>query len=234
VIERFEGKVVAEKYMETMIHLPEIRKQFVEKAISAKNYSRAKELCNQGLISDKIFPGILHQWNEYLLNIAQREKDTHEVIRLAKMLFLSTFNSQQFYTVLKKFTPPEEWAETVESLIITLKKDRDNSYLPWIYIQEKMFDRLLAYVQNDSHPSIISEYDKYLIPYFAAEIADLYEKTVRNLAKQASDRKDYAECCRWLRRLKKLGEKDRVIILIKELAAANPRKPAFLDELRKV
>jgi len=234
VIERFEGKVVAEKYMETMIHLPEIRKQFVEKAISAKKYSRAKELCNQGLISDKIFPGIVHQWNEYLLNIAQREKDKPEVIRLAKMLFLSTFNSQQFYTVLKKFTPPEQWAETVESLIFTLNKNRDNGYIPWIYIQEKMFDRLLAYVQKDPHPSLISEYDKYLIPSFAAEIADLYETTIRKLAIRASDRKDYAECCRWLRRLKKLGKKDRVIILIKELAAANPRKPAFLDELHKV
>lgn len=234
VIERFEGKEAAEKYLETMIHLPEIRKQFVEKAISVKNYSRAKELCNQGMISDKKFAGIVHQWNEYLLNIAQRQKDIPEVIRLAKMLFLSTFNSQQFYTVLKKFTPPEQWAQTVESMIIALITEGNSDYLPWLYIQEKMFDRLLAYVQKDPYPSIISEYDKYLIPYFAAEIADLYETTFRKLAKRASDRKDYAECCRWLRRLKKLGEKDRVTGLIKEIAAANLRKPAFLDELRKV
>ncbi len=234
VIEQFEGEKMAGEYLETMIHLPEIRTQIVEKAIVTKNYSRAKEICNQGLISDQKFPGIVHRWNEYLLNIAQHQKDIPEVIRLARMLFLSTFNSQQFYTVLKKYTPPEKWAETVESLIFTLNKNRDNGYIPWIYIQEKMFDRLFAYVQKDPHPSIISEYDKYLIPYFAAEIADLYEKTVRNLAIKASDRKDYSECCRWLRRLKKLGQKDRVTALIKELAAANPRKPAFLDELRKV
>ena len=234
VIEQFEGQEVSEKYLETKIHLPDIRRQFVEKAISAKNYIRAKELCNQGLISDNKFSGIVHQWNEFLLNIAQRQKDNIEVIRLAKMLFLSTFNSQQFYIILKKFTPPEQWSETVEDLIFTLKKNRDNGYIPWIYIQEKMFDRLLTYVQNDPHPSIISEYDKYLIPSFASEIADLYETTIRKLSKQGSGRKDYAECCRWLRRLRKLGEKDRVTILIKELVSANPRKPAFLDELRKV
>lgn len=84
VIERFEGEEVAEKYLETMIQLPEIRRQFVEKAISAKNYSRAKELCNQGLISDKIFPGIVHQWNEYLLNIAQRQKGLRGVLPLVE------------------------------------------------------------------------------------------------------------------------------------------------------
>ena len=234
VIEQFEGKDASEKYMETKIHLPDVRSQFVEKAISVKNYIRAKELCNQGLISDNKFPGIVHRWNEYLLNIAQRQKDNIEVIRLAKMLFLSTFNSQQFYTTLKKFTPAEQWSETVEDLIFTLKKNRDNGYIPWIYIQEKMFNRLLAYVQKDPHPSIISEYDKYLITSFASEIADLYETTIRKLSKQGSGRKDYAECCRWLRRLRKLGEKDRVTILIKELVSANPRKPAFLDELRKV
>ena len=38
VIEQFEGKDASEKYMETKIHLPDVRSQFVEKAISVKNY----------------------------------------------------------------------------------------------------------------------------------------------------------------------------------------------------
>lgn len=234
IIGRTEGEKSAQKYAEAMIHLPEIRSEFIEKAIKAKNYYTAKDLCEQGLKLDAGMRGIVNRWNEFLLTIAQKEKDIAEILRLATLMFFETFSYNQYYPILKQYTPAANWLDTVEKLIQKLIRDRNNNSVPWIFIQEKMYDRLLAYVQSNAYPSVISEYDKYLLPHYPAEIADLYEKTIRNLAKHASTRKDYAECCRWLRRLKKGGKTDRSTALLKEIAAANPRKPAFLDELAKV
>jgi hypothetical protein len=234
VIERMDGKEASGKYAESMIHLPEIRRQFVEQFIKEQNYSRAKELCKKGITMDKEFAGIVNEWHEYLLRIAEKEKDIPEILRLATFLFLTTFNSQQFYTLIKKYTPSGQWGQTVEFLLKELKKGRNDNYVTWVYIQEGMHDRLLSYVQANPSSMNIEHFEQYLKPIFPEEIKDLYEKAIRNYALRASNRKGYAECCRLLRRMKKLGDKKRIDDLINELTIAYKSRPAFLDELKRV
>jgi len=101
VIGSLDGGDAAARYAESMLHLPEFRKQFVEQYIREKNYSKAKALCEKGIIMDKKWPGIVDDWNEFLLAIAEKEKDIPEILRLAMKLFLGKFNSKQFYPVLK-------------------------------------------------------------------------------------------------------------------------------------
>jgi hypothetical protein len=234
VIGRLEGSAAAASYIKSMLHLPGIRKQFVEKYIRKKNYSKAKELCEKGIILDKKWPGIVDDWNEFLLAIAEKEKDIPEILRLAMLLFIGKFNSKQFYPVLKKYTPPEKWRQTVEFLIQELNKEHGDEYITWIYIQEGLFDRLLSYVQANPHAMNIERFEQYLKPLYIDEIKDLYEKTIRRYASRASNRKAYSECCRLLRKMKKLGDKNRVDLLIKDLTTSNKSRPAFLDELKQV
>lgn len=234
VIERLDGKEAAVKYAESMLHLPEIRRQFVEQYIQEKNYSKAKELCKKGIIMDKEWAGIVNEWHEYLLRIAEKEKDISEILRLATLLFLGTFNSQRFYPVIKKYTPSGQWEHTVEFLIQQLKKKNNDDYITWVYIQERMFNRLLSYVQAKPSPMNIGHFEQYLKPVYPEELKILYEKAIRNYALHASNRKAYAECCRLLRRLKKLGDKKRIDVLVNELALKYKTKPAFIDELKRV
>jgi hypothetical protein len=108
VIGRLEGTTAADSFLKSMIHLPGIRKQFVEKHILEKNYSAAKELCNKGIILDKEWAGIVDNWNKFLLTIAEKEGDISEILRIATSLFLSQFNSKEFYPLLKKHTPSDK------------------------------------------------------------------------------------------------------------------------------
>jgi uncharacterized Zn finger protein len=234
VIERLDGKEAAGKYAESMLHLPEIRRQFVEKYIQEKNYSKAKELCEKGIIMDKKWAGIVNEWHEFLLSIAEKEKDISEIIRLATLLFLATFNSQRFYPVIKKYTPSGQWEQTVEFLIQQLKKKNSDDYITWIHIQEGMFDRLLSYVQAKPSPINIEHFEQYLKPLYPEELKNLYEKAIRNYALHASKRNAYAECCRLLRRMKKLGDKNRIEVLVNELTITYKSRPAFIDELKRV
>lgn len=234
VIGRLDGNDAAARYAESMLHLPGIRKQFVEQYIRGKNYSGAKELCEKGIIMDKEWPGIVDDWHKYLLTIAEKGKDIPEILRLATLLFLGKFNSKQFYPVIKKYTPSGEWNQTVEFLIKELNKKHGDEYLTWIYIQEGLFDRLLSFVQENPSPMNIEHFEQYLKPLYPEEIKNLYENAIRKHAIQAKNRRDYAECCRLLRRMKKLGDKKQVDVLVRELSVANKSRPAFLDELTRV
>jgi len=234
VIGSLDGEDAAARYAESILHLPEFRKQFVEQYIREKNYSKAKALCEKGIIMDKKWPGIVDDWNEFLLAIAEKEKDIPEILRLAMKLFLGKFNSKQFYPVLKKYTLSDKWAQTVAFLIRELNKEQGDEYITWIYIQEGMFDRLLSFVQANPHPMNIEHFEQYLKPLYPEEIKNLYEKAIRNNAMHASNRRQYAECCRLLRKMKKLGNKQRVDLLINDLITTNKSRPAFLDELKRV
>ena len=234
VIGFLEGSAAADSYVESMLHLPGIRKQFVEKYIREKNYSAAKELCKKGIILDEKWPGIVDDWNKFLLTIAEKEKDITEILRIATLLFLSRFNSKEFYPILKKHTPSDKWNQTVEFLIRELDKKKGDEYITWIYIQEGMFENLLSFIQANPHPFNIEKFEQYLTPIYPGEINDLYEKAIRRYATHASNRKEYAGCCRLLRKMKKLGDKHRVDLLINDLTITYKSRPAFLDELKRV
>jgi hypothetical protein len=234
VIERLEGSAAAASYLESMLHLPGIRKQFVEKYIREKDFSKAKELCEKGIILDKKWPGIVDDWNEFLLIIARKEKNIPEILRLATLLFLRKFNSKEFYPILKKYTPSDKWNQMVEFLIRELNKEQADEYITWIYIQEGLFEKLLSFTQANPHPFNIEKFEQYLAPKYPEEIKDLYEKAILRYATHASNRKAYSECCRLLRKMTKLGDKHRVDLLIKDLSTTYKSRPAFLDELRRV
>ena len=234
VILQMEGEEAAEKYLESVIHLPEIRKKFVEKHILNKQYQKAKELCIKGIQSDQKYGGIVNDWQKYLLRIAELEQDTSEIIRLSTLLFLGSHNDPHHYSRLKEHTPANQWPGVVESLIQKLKTGRSEYNCTWIYIQEGMFDRLFEYVK--SRPSIekLEEFEKHLKDKYRDELLAMYEKEIRQWAKQASTRKSYAECCRVLGRMKKLGKPEQVKLLVGEFQNLYRKQPAFLDELRKV
>jgi len=194
----------------------------------------AKELCEKGIIVDQKHAGIVNDWQEYLLTIAEKEKNIPEVLRLATLLFLEKFNSKEFYPIIKKYTPLHEWPKTVGFLIRELEKEQADEYLTWIYIQEGMLDKLLAFIKENPHPFNIEKFESNLKSMYPEELKDLYERAVRNYALHSSDRRAYKECCRLLGRMKKLGDKKRVDALIHEFAITYKKRPAFLDELKRV
>ena len=234
VILQMEGEEAAEKYLESMIHLPEIRKKFIEKYIVNKQYQKAKELCIKGIQSDQKYGGIVNDWQKYLLRIAELEQDTSEIIRLSTLLFLGSHNDPQHYSRLKEHTPADQWPGVVESLIQKLKTGGSEYYCTWIYIQEGMHDRLFEYVKSRSSIEKLEEFEKHLKDKYRDELLAMYEKEIRQWAKQASTRKSYAECCRVLGRMKRLGKPEQVKLLVEEFQSLYRKQSAFLDELRKV
>jgi len=239
IIEKTKGKDEAEKYIEQNISNFEFRCKVIKKAIAKKNYENAISLAKDGIAQDKTErPGRVKYWIEYLLNIAERQNDSKKIIEYAKVLFKDDNTSEKdYYALLKKNVQPEKWNEFVEGLINDLFKNKygwNSDRINDIYIREGWWERLYESVKEHPTLSNIQYYEKYLKEDFKEEIISLYESGILNFLKGNVDRGNYKEACRYLRRMIKLGAREKVNEIIEHLRKEYPRRPALLDELNKV
>src|SRR5690606_28030850 len=90
----------------------------------------------------------LKVWNELLLEIAIKEKDTDTIRTISQAFILSNFN-RQYYWILKSTFSKDEWAKEMEMLIAVYQKNSRNwfsSNIGNLLVEEKEEKRLLDYV----------------------------------------------------------------------------------------
>ena len=63
---------------------------------------------------------------------------------------------------------------------------------------------------------------------------EIYEKVILGQLAVPMGRGNYQYLCKFLRRMQKLGAKDRVQILVAKLSEKYSNRPAMLEELRRV
>jgi len=176
--------------------------------------------------------GIHLRFQALLLEIAQKGNDTPETLRLARMLFIRT-GEFAYFDLLKKIIPAGEWDETLRQMIPELKGRYFDHIVPEIYLREEKWTDLLAAIQ-EAHPSTGEHYRKQLEPRFPDEMCDLYERFALDTLSQRANRQGYQMACQYLRRIAKLGQKERVDSLVQNLREKYPNRPALLDELKKI
>jgi uncharacterized Zn finger protein len=176
--------------------------------------------------------GIHLRFQALLLEIAQKENDTSETLRLARMLFIRT-GEFAYFDLLKKIIPAGEWDVALRQMIPELKGRYFDHIIPEIYLREEKWTDLLAAIQ-ESHPSTAEHYRKQLEPRFPAEMCDLYERFALDTLAQKANRQGYQVACQFLRRIAKLGQRERVDNLVEDLRKKYSNRPALLDELKKV
>jgi len=101
-----------------------------------------------------------------------------------------------------------------------------------VLLAEKEFDRLLAYCR--SHMSCITRLAKEFPEQYSTAASDIYRQLILQRASTASDRSRYKEVCGLLRGFGAALGTSGMAALAQELKTAYPRRPAFLDELRKL
>lgn len=239
VIERLGSKGDAELFLNQHLDCTPLRERAIESALKCKNYASAKKLALDGLSQDKKrgLPGLISKWEQYLLDISEAQKDIAEIKKYALNLFLDK-NDFTFYERYKKCYTNTEWREEVQNIIGSIIRSKDGRnyalLLPQIYIREKRWPDLMAYVQKDGGPGALEEYTKYLLPHFPDELANVYEKViVENLAPRMG-RGNYQYLCRFLRRFQKLCNQDRTKQLVAKLSEKYRNRPAMIEELSRI
>jgi hypothetical protein len=166
------------------------------------------------------------------------EKDKPHVIEYARHLFINGFRKEQdYYHILKQNTDPAGWAGYVEGLIDEIRRrDRllNTDIIGKIYIAEKWWKKLLDLVAGTRHLPYIQHYEQYLAAAYSAELSELYEKGIRDFLRRNIGRNHYKEACRYMRRMMKLGARDRVTKLVAALRREYPQRTALMEELDRL
>src|SRR4030042_723399 len=239
LIKKMSGETEAEKFIEQNLDNPELRRKALEKAIKTGDFDKAETLARDGIKRDSdTKPGLAKEWYDWLLRIAMKKDDQQKIIEYARYLFVNGFrHDQDYYAILKKYTDPSEWNNFVEGMISEIRKKghwSEIDVIGKIYIGEQWWKRLLGLVSGTNHLPYIQHYEKYLSGKYSGELAELYEKGIRDYLKRMTGREHYKEPCRYMRRMIKLGARKRVNELILSLRREYPQRRALLEELNKI
>jgi len=216
-----------------------IRNDEILRAFENKNFDKAIKLAKEGAINDKEDkPGLVKDWYNWLLKIAQIQKNTSKIIEYARFLLVDDFMPEQdYYQILQNNIEVENWNPFLEELIheiSTDKKWRSRELIRKIYIKEEWWDRLFLMLKQNLTFETIRENEKYLAKDYSLELITLYNNSIPNYLKNNIGRKHYQTACRYIRRMKKLGGTKEATLMIEQLRKEYPRRLALLEELNMV
>ena len=239
LIKQTEGEEKAVQYMEQNISNDDFRKEVIEKAISKKDYNKAIALAEEGLVLNSIeSPGLLDNWSEYLLQVSLLQNDKANILKHARRQFISSnHEKKQYFELLKKHTEPSQWEAYIKGIIKDLSnKDRwhDNYLESQIYVWEEKWDDLLNLMKLNVSLRNIENYEQYLIKDYADEVSEMYQTAILDYMKNNVGRDHYQNACRYLRRMIKMGARDKAGDVIEMLQTLYPKRRALMEELKRV
>lgn len=239
IITKYKTKEEVQKFINKHITNPSIRNSEITKAIENKEFARAIKLSKDGIEYDqKDKPGLVKDWYNWLLEIAQLQKDKTKIIKYARFLFIDNFMpNKDYYEILKQNVEKNKWNDFLEELITEITPKSGWKYTGLvrnIFIKEKWWDRLFLMLKENVSLQNIENNEQYLTKDYAQELVQLYSERLVNYVERNMGRNHYQTACRYLRRMKKLGGNEKVNELIEHLRLAYPKRKALLEELNRV
>lgn len=240
LIRKIKGEKEAEKFLYENISTPSFRQEAIRKNMAEKNFEKAILLALDGIQHDeKNKPGLADDWRDWLLKIAVIQNDKNNIIQYARLLFVNSIREKkEYFNLLKENVAANDWRIFIENVVHDLSKSnpwRNFHQIAQIYINEQWWDRLLSHlVQNNSSLAQMEQYEKYLAPFFPDELADLYEAGIIKFLEDNTGRGHYKEACRYMRRMLKLGAKEKVNQMVAKFRIQYVQRRALMEELARI
>ena len=233
-----KGTKVAQKYLEQNIDNPSFRARAIQDALDQKDYEKATALANDGIDQSSGYPGLIIDWYDWLLKIAESQNDTERIILYARYLLLKSHNPKRdYYQILKEIVPTEEWTNFVEAIVqeaMERKPYYRTDLVASIFIREEWWSRLLDLVKKEYTLDQLAKYEKLLAQHFPSELADLYAERIIRYVENHVGRSHYRTACKYIRKMIKLGARDKADEVISQLRQTHYRKKALMEELDNV
>lgn len=148
------------------------------------------------------------------------------------MVLEQSAGNLDIYKELKAQYSEEEWLTKREELF---KKLPANAHIDRMYKEEKLYDRLLAYVLKSSGLYAVQTYENVLKKEYPKQILNKYQDEVNKMASYTGNRKHYACLVALLRRMKRIkGGTAIVETIVEEWRIKYRNRPAMMDELSKL
>lgn len=229
------------KFMYDNVGNPDFRRKLLQMAWDEENYDEVLRLAKEGIAHDAECAGLVSDWREWEYQVYNHIGDKDNTLRLARHFFFNggrwgdrKFSIENMYSKMKTLVPLNQWSGYVETLISESIGKKNDSYLLFIYTQEKMWERFMEYLRKNPSTYEIDDSPQEVKDLYKDEIIRLYTTAVRKFFQRASDRNSYREGVGLLRNLIKYGGKSEADKIIIEQKSRTPRRPALIDELSKL
>ena len=119
---------------------------------------------------------------------------------------------KDYYNLLKKTISTDLWCEYLEKMIAELlKKENWTTYdkLVSLYVLEENWDRYLILLQKNVTLFRIEAAEKHLTSLYPDQLISLYDLEIRSYIEKNAGRSYYTEACRYIKRMRDLGDKKR-------------------------
>jgi uncharacterized Zn finger protein len=208
--------------------------------------------------------GIVRDWKEKLLSVYMQRNDIPNIKKYALELFLEN-NNMEHYRIYKNQFSKNEWKEQrekiINQLIIKHKKEfkkfskgnienisfKDNNEnesfysftyshkIANVFIEEKLWDKLLKMVEQNPKIEIVAKNTKYLKDSYPNELIEMYKKVIYDYSDKNTGRDAYIRIADMLKLLTKVKNgKEAAKIIMENLLKNYPKRTAMKDELNKL
>lgn len=250
-----QGKMdKVEDLVQQNLDIVSVRQGEVEKAIAGKKFAKAKQLIADGIkiAETNKHPGTVSRWEEQLLQIAILENDLQLTRFYYKKFALdSHWINKEYYNKWRATYKNEAWTGIINKVIeektyhvksnhkknawSSLNAELLHAVAPF-YIEEKYWEKLFDLVKYETRLDTVLKYHKYLMPFYPDELLKIYLPALEEQGGNASDRSAYANLAKLMNDLIKdiPSGKAQIIEVAQRLMVKKPRRPAMIEELKKV
>ena len=241
LLRKFKPQGEVDRYIDEHINNSGIRRDEIARALENKIFDRAIKLAKDGIeYNKKDKPGLVTEWYNWLLKIAQAQDDKLKIIEYARYLLVDDFRQEQdYYKILKGAIDKNDWHPFLEEIIKEVEAQQKRSWgysklVKKIYIEEEWWDRLFGLLKQSLSLENIEEFEPYLAKDYAPELIDFYCERIISYLDRFMGRNHYQTACRYLRRMKKLGGSEDVSSLVATFKKKYPKRKALMEELSEV
>ena len=210
-----------------------VRRYYIDRYFEKKEYDRVLQVLDESIELDKAYRGQVLEYNQKKKEIYRLQGNKSAYIeQLWKLVLEQSAGDLDIYKELKAQYSEKECLIKLEELF---KKLPANAHIDRLYKEEKLYDRLLAYVLKSSGLYAVQSYENVLKKEYPKQILSKYQDEVNKMASCTGNRKHYADLVALLRRMKQIkGGSEIVETIVEEWKIKYRNRPAMMDELSKL
>ena len=210
-----------------------VRRYYIDRYFEKKEYDRVLQVLDESIELDKAYRGQVLEYIQKKKEIYRLQGNKSAYIeQLWKLVLEQSAGDLDIYKELKAQYSEKEWLIKREELF---KKLPANAHIDRLYKEEKLYDRLLAYVLKSSGLYAVQSYENVLKKEYPKQILSKYQGEVNKMASCTGNRKHYADLVALLRRMKRIkGGSEIVETIVEEWKIKYRNRPAMMDELSKL
>lgn len=226
-------------FIEKYLEMNTVRKIRFDQMTESGRYDEALVLAREGIkiANMQNHQGTVADWEESILGIYLKQGHVKNILLQAeKLLCESYYGGDKYYQIVKQYTNPSDWTDTLERILGSFERSsRFSSFAANVMVEHQMWKRLFAHCKKGNSIALtIEQYEPYLKPHFEKEILDIYREYVEEQA-LITHSNAYDNVARMLKRMRAFDGGNAIVNqLLQEYRNTYKRRKNMMAALKNV